>query len=226
MPLLLALLLLLPMASFAEGPLSIAAAANFRPTIERINTEFTARSGREVTLSSASTGILTSQAMYGAPYHLLLAADAEAPALLFAQGVGQQPFCYAVGQLALVGGPTEGLAESGRSLAIANPDTAPYGRAAQDVLARENFSPERKLVRGNNVLQAYQFWRSGTVDMALVSRSLAGAEGAPIPTRWHRELAQHALVLAQHPDLPAYLAWLRSDTVRSLILDSGYRPCP
>ena len=224
--LLLGLLVLSP--TSAASPLLVAVAANFRATLEDINALYLAAGGAPVRVSSASTGVLTNQALYGAPFHLLLAADAAAPALLAERGVAGEPFCFAVGQLALAGGTLAALADPARSVAIGNPETAPYGRAALEVLARPTFSPgrSRKLVRGNNVLQAYQFWRSGAVDLALVARSLVGEDGTPVPADWHQPLLQHGVVLREHPALAAYLAHLRSDRVRSLILDAGYLTCP
>ena len=221
------LLALLSTSLSAAEPLRIAVAANFRATLEEINLPFSATSGQRILLSSASTGVLATQVRHGAPFHLLLAADAEAPAALADQGLAA-PFCYALGRLALVGGDSDDLADPAHSVAIANPRTAPYGRAALEVLQRPAFAAgdRRKLVRGNNVVQAYQFWYSGAVDLALVALSQAGTAGNPIPADWHAPLEQHALVLAAHPALDAYLKWLRSDTVRSLILDAGYHTCP
>ena len=149
--------------------------------------------------------------------------------MLFHAGIGQQPFCYAIGQLVLVGqhGDLEKLAQPELSLAIANPATAPYGRAAMDVLQREAFREARgrKLVRGNNAVQAYQFWHSGAVARALVPRSLA-PEAPPIPQDWHQPLQQHAMILKESPAASALLQWLRRPEVRDQITGAGYLPCP
>jgi len=225
--LLLLTILTIPPAAWAE-PLRVAVAANFRATLELVNERYLDQGGGAVVISSASTGVLTTQAMHGAPYHLFLAADSAGPELLHKKGLGKTPFCYARGALALLGGMLEDLANGDLSLAIANPDTAPYGRAALAVIDRPEFAPgdQRKLVRGSNVLQAYQYWRSGTVDLALVARSLASSGGQAVPENWHPALIQSATVLRPHPELDAYLAHLRSDRVRSLILDAGYLTCP
>ena len=71
----------------AAPPLLVAVAANFRATLEEINALYAGAGGAPVQLSSASTGVLTNQALYGAPFHLLLAADADAPALLARRGI-------------------------------------------------------------------------------------------------------------------------------------------
>ena len=222
------LLLLLAWPLWAGDPLRIAVAANYRPAQEQSNAGFLEETGREVVLSSASTGVLFSQITHGAPFDIFFAADEESPAKLFAAGRGGEPFCYAVGRLVLAGGELAQLQDPQKSLAIANPATAPYGRAALEVLAREAFSAGsgRRLVRGSNVAQAYQFWHSGAVDLALVAAALAPTGATPVPPQWHRPLVQHAIVLTPGAGVDAYLKWLGSDRVRALISDAGYRPCP
>lgn len=227
-PVLLSLLLLLPLSATAAEPLRIAVAANFRGTLEAISARFQAETGQEVRISSASTGVLATQILHGAPFDLFLAADGQAPAALLQAGIGRTSECYARGELVLVGGSLDQLADPTSSAAIANPDTAPYGSAAVEILARPEFESgtERKLVRGSNVLQAYQFWRSGAVDLALVARALAPQAATAIPMTWYPPLEQHLLLIRESPAATAYLNWLRSDTVRSLILQAGYRSCP
>ena len=221
------LLLLLASPGWAGSPLRVAVAANFRHTLEQISTEFSARTGEQVVLSSASTGVLYSQITHGAPFDILFAADRATPARL--EDTPEAPFCYARGRLVLTGS-SQGLqllADASLSLAIANPKTAPYGRAAEEVLARPDFANAggRKLVRGSNVVQAYQFWHSGGVDLALVPRSLA-PDGESIPREWHQPIEQHAVLLRPSAAADAYLNWIRRDTVRALIQNAGYEPCP
>lgn len=228
MRILLLLLLALPLPTTAAEPLRLAVAANFRGTAEQINRQFTADTGIPVRLSSASTGVLATQILHGAPFDLFLAADRKAPLAILQAGLGSSHSCYALGKLALVGGKLTDLADAGRSLAIANPDTAPYGSAAAEVLGRPDFASatQRKLVRGNNVLQAFGFWRSGAVDMALVAASLAPESSVPVPAAWHKPLEQHLIALRPGPAVSAYLNWLRSDTVQALIMQAGYQSCP
>jgi len=215
----------------AAEPLRIAVAANFKPTLQILSERFQRESGIEVALSGASTGVLATQIEYGAPFDLFFAADRDTPATL--RDTLSRPaadlFCYARGSLVLAGADDlSALAQPGLSLAIANPSTAPYGRAALEVLARPEFAAgsARKLVRGTNVAQAYQFWRAGTVDLALLARSIAPAGAIPVPQIWHAPIEQYALVLRPGALVDAYLAWLRSDTVRALIMEAGYEPCP
>lgn len=228
---LLALLLALPV--LADQPIRVAVAANFKATLEQISARFEAQTGYQVVLSSASTGVLYSQIVNGAPFQLFFAADLASPQRLVASRAAttsQDMFCYAMGRLALAGGDgtLAQLADPQHSLAIGNPVTAPYGKAAMQVLERPRFKSgqARKLVRGNNVAQAYQFWYSGAVDLALVPLALAPDAAAPIPLGWHSPLAQYAVLLARDPAVDAYLKWIRSDTVRALIIEAGYQPCP
>lgn len=217
---------------WAGEPIRIAVAANFKPTLQKITEPFLANSGIVVTYSSASTGALTTQIVNGAPYDIFFAADSETTkTILAAPGHEQdQIFCYARGSLVLAGGngKLSALANPNLSLAIANPATAPYGRAAREVLARPEFSAGegRKLVRGNSAAQAYQFWEGGSVKMALLPRALVLTGATPIPSDWHGPLDQHAIVLRQNASVDAYLHWLRSDAVRAQIIAAGYDPCP
>ena len=217
---------------WAGEPIRIAVAANFKPTLQKITEPFLANSGIVVTYSSASTGALTTQIINGAPYDIFFAADSETTkTILAAPGHEQdQIFCYARGSLVLAGGngKLSALANPNLSLAIANPATAPYGRAAREVLARPEFSAGegRKLVRGNSAAQAYQFWEGGSVKMALLPRALVLTGATPIPSDWHGPLDQHAIVLRQNASVDAYLHWLRSDAVRAQIIAAGYDPCP
>lgn len=229
MRLLLFLAIFLALPARCDDLLRVAVAANFRATLEQLNQEFTAAGDIEIAISSASTGVLATQLLHGAPFDLFFAADAQHPGELQARGIGVEHFCYARGALALLGSDTlDALNNPDLSLAIANPQTAPYGRAAVDVLEREMFAAGRgrKLVRGNSVLQAYQFWYSGAVDLALVARSMAPGEHLVVPPDWYRPLDQHLLVLNESPAVTAYLGWFGSDRVRTQILKAGYNPCP
>jgi molybdate transport system substrate-binding protein len=225
------LLLVLLLAAHVEAvePVHVAVAANFRSTLAALNPDFESRTGYTVRLTSASTGILYSQIVHGAPFDLFLAADARAPRKLAQAGHGDT-FCYARGSLVLVGGSLDQLADPTLSVAIANPETAPYGEAARQVLSRKEFAAgeSRRLIRANNVAQAYQIWHVGGAPLALVARALARG-ATPIPNDWHMPLEQHAILLDRGSPREAVLAyseWLRSDRVRTLITESGYDPCP
>jgi molybdate transport system substrate-binding protein len=214
-------------------PLRVAVAANFRATAERAGAAFERETGTAVVLSSAATGMLYNQLRHGAPFDLFLAADADRPQRLAEAGVGLAASrqCYARGRLALLGGPLTALATPGQHVAIANATVAPYGAAAEAVLARPPFAGvERRLLRGASVQQAWQFHATGAADLALVARSLVG-DGETwdsIPADWHPPIEQQAIVVAggRETAAAAFLAWLTGPAARPILEQDGYDRCP
>jgi len=235
------MLLIGPQNSRADSPepLGIAVAANFRSTAVALAKEFEQRTLIPVRISSASTGVLSTQIRNGAPFDLLLAADAARPAGLRDDGYTRgEPRCYALGSLVLLGAPqlNAALADPRLSVAIANPRSAPYGAAALAVLTRPGFAgpEERRVVLGSNVQQAAQFFHSGATDIALLATAVAGERGLAIPRDWHPAIEQHAVVLEGHTDKEGrtgkeaaqdFLDFLGSDAARQVIISRGYEPC-
>ncbi len=230
-------LLLLLFAGSAPGNPSVhvAVATNFRPLLEQLNPQFETTTRYRVTMSSGATGALYHQIRSGAPFDIFLAADQRTPELLAEQfpAAVTRSQCYARGRLALVGEAANltALADPTLSLAIANPVTAPYGAAAEQVLSRPEFGTGagRKLVRGNNAMQAFQFWHTGGVDLALVPLSLAKEQALEIPAAWHAAIDQYALLLPGARDNQAavqYFEWLVNPTTQAAIAAAGYDPCP
>ncbi|MFT7321859.1 MAG: molybdate transport system substrate-binding protein [Congregibacter sp.] len=220
--------------SIAQEPASLrlAVAANFRAAAEQLGDHFTTNTGVPVQISSASTGVLVAQMRRGAPFDLLLAADQARPQALVDDGSSPGPaHCYALGSLVLLGADSmAALANPAKSIAIANPRSAPYGAAAMAILAREDFTSasERRIVRGSNVQQAMQFYSSGGAELALVARSLSPSSGLPIPTDWHSRIEQYAVVNArsQQPEnAQAFLDYLLSPEAAPVLTSLGYQPC-
>lgn len=223
------LLLVSGMRAVAE-PLRIAVAANFAATARKLSDDFQSNTGTPVSLSVASTGVLVTQILHGAPFHLFLSADVRGPSRLAAAGraVANSQHCYAIGKLVLLGGELADIGQDRARLAIANPETAPYGRAAMEVLSRAggNRINDDQLVRGSSVLQAYQFWVSGGAEQALVAASLAGDSGVTVPPQWHKPLEQHAILLTpEHTQAMVFLSFLKSGQAAATIIDAGYRAC-
>jgi molybdate transport system substrate-binding protein len=228
----------------AAGEVHAAVAASFAEPARELAAEFERRTGHRVLLSTGSTGKLYAQIAHGAPFEVFLAADAERPRRLEAEGlaVAGSRFPYALGRLALWS-PQPGrvdpagrvLAEgSFRHLAMANPKTAPYGAAARAVLERlglwERLSP--RVVQGEDVGQAYQFVASGGAELgflALAQIVAAGEEAGGsrwiVPTSLHPPIEQQAVLLARGADDPAakaFLGFLRGPSGRALVERSGY----
>jgi molybdate transport system substrate-binding protein len=181
----------LPQAAEKREPLRVAAAADLKFALDEIATRYRqVRPGIEVNVSSGSSGLFFAQLSNGAPFDLFLSADAVYPRRLAEDGIALpgSEFPYAVGRIVLWvrkesphAVETAGLgslrAGSIRRIAIANPDHAPYGRAAEGALRKYGLYDEvrSKLVFGQNASQTLQFAQTGAADAAIVPLSLASA---------------------------------------------------
>jgi molybdate transport system substrate-binding protein len=249
-----ALLLLLaatlpPRAGQAAEPrsLSVAVAANMKPAFEEIAARFQeANPGVEVRATYGASGIFFAQIANGAPFDLFLSADAGFPARVVAQGLAEgKVFTYAIGKLVVwvpkdsrVDLQRKGLQAlvdpSVRKVAIANPEVAPYGRAARTALERAGLlaTLQARIVTGQSVGQAAQFAESGSAQAAFLPLSLtlvpplsAAGRTWAVSSTSHEPIEQAGVVLrgARHPALARELAaFLRSEAVRGILLRNGY----
>jgi molybdate transport system substrate-binding protein len=225
---------------------AVAVAANFAAVHAELARRFEAGSGHTVTTSPGATGQLYAQIVNGAPFDVLLAADEERPRRLEEAGmaVAGTRFSYAIGRLVLYGPGLDSVRAGGQDLlvegaieriAIANPRTAPYGAAAEDVLARIGGRPavRKRVVRGESIGQAFQFVQSGAAELGFVA--LSQVVGRPptsywlVPTGLHGPIRQDAVLLARaanNAGARAYLAYLRGDEARGVIERFGYATEP
>ena len=225
--LLIAIMLSTRLNASAEPSIRIAVAANFAPTLDALAA--TVDQAPLFQASAGATGALATQILYGAPFDVFLAADYDRPQFLTNQGLSDQaPACYAQGQLLLVGADSLDRLQLGGRIAIANPDIAPYGRAAAEVLNR--FESPMQRITGANALQAYQFYLTGGVEFALIPASLSLSKGLRVPTEWHTPIEQFALIVADkdHPNYTharEFLDWLLSDDIQDTLSNQGYLEC-
>lgn len=245
-PLIAAMLILMGSGAQAEA-LRIAVASNFSIAMDELVEHFESLTGQAVRVSRASTGKLYAQIVNGAPFDILLAADAERPALLEAAGlaVDGSRFTYATGRLVLWSrDPRLASADcrealeapaSGR-VAIANPDTAPYGAAAREVLITLGLwgRLRDRLVTGESIGQTLQFVASGNASLGFVAAAQLGLENLPaaaclwqVPASLHSPIEQQAVLLrpaAEDLGAQAFLRFLRGAEARRIIVDNGYAP--
>jgi molybdate transport system substrate-binding protein len=211
--------------AWADDAPPVAAASDLKFALEAMAARFTAQTGRRVRLSFGSSGNFTQQIENGAPFQLFLSADEAFVFRLTRKGLTQgEGVPYAIGHIALFaprGSPVSvdadlrGLREAlaaGRlkRLAIANPDHAPYGRAARAALVHAGLWDEvqPRLVMGENAAQAMQFAASaaqgGIVARALVMAPEVSRLGTwvTIPQHWHADepLRQRMVLLRQAGD--------------------------
>ncbi|MGB1581498.1 MAG: molybdate ABC transporter substrate-binding protein [Nevskiales bacterium] len=224
--------------------LRIAVAANFAPTLKALVAGYNADrdSPVDVQVMVGSTGLLTAQLLSGAPYDMLFAADAQRPAALEEAGktLGP-PQTYAYGRLVLWGPDHQYkdarkrlLEGEFKHLAIGNPELAPYGAATRQVLQQLGLwsSIQNKLVRGENVGQAYRYVITERVDLGFVALSQVidqtrvAAEEAlwVVPANLHDSIEQQVVVLAgdQSEMATAFLEFCLSEAGRLIIQQAGY----
>ncbi|HLH09264.1 MAG TPA: molybdate ABC transporter substrate-binding protein [Terriglobales bacterium] len=167
----------------------VAAAADLNQVMPRIAERFERETGTKVKLSFGSSGNVFAQLKNGAPFDIFFSADMEYPTRLQSAGLGQPGSLheYAVGKIALWVPDNSPLNVSGglvvlnsphvRKIAIANPNHAPYGRAAVAALQHERLyeKVKDKLVLGENISQTFELVNSGNADIGIVALSLVMA---------------------------------------------------
>ena len=238
------LVLILPARVFAED-ITVAAAANVQFVLEELSQAFQKASGVSVKPVIGSSGKLTTQIENGAPFDLFLSADTEYPETIYQEGLAvSKPKVYAYGILILwtmkdidLSAGVKGLtAEQVRKIAVANPQTAPYGREAVNAIKYFKLYPalDRKLVYGENVSQVNQFVVSSAADVGFTAKSVVMAENMKGKGVWvevdrqsYRPMAQAVVLLAygqKHHGQAAqkFLDFLFTDTAREIFKKYGY----
>jgi len=216
-------------------------ASNFSSTARDISEQFAKETGFRVRITTASTGKLYAQILNGAPFDVLLAADAERPRRLETAGVGISGtrFTYALGALVLWSRQVDDCRDAlrrqdGGRIAIANPETAPYGEAAKSFLQQSGLwgSLGDRLVVGENISQTLHFAASGNAQLGFVARAQLQAPSLPpascswpVPETMHAAIDQQAILLRRGSDAEGakrFLEFLRSNAGRAIILRHGY----
>lgn len=235
---------LLPPHLARAGEVGVAVAANFTAPMRRIAQAFERDTGHKASLSFGSTGRFYAQVRAGAPFQVLLAADAATPQKLEREGLGVpgSRFTYATGRLVLwsatpglVDGAGQVLRDPGSGrIAIADPRLAPYGAAAMETMDNLGLltALRPRLVQGENIAQAWQFVSTGNAPLGFVALSqvmvdgrIDGGSAWIVPERLHAPIRQDAVLLATGKDnaaAAALLAYLRGDTARAIIRAHGY----
>jgi len=175
-------------AAAQAAPVQVAAASDLTLAFEELGTLFEARTGQKATFSFAASGALAKQLSQGAPFDLFAAASSSFVDTTVQAGAcdGTTKALYARGHLVAwskAGGPRLAtLADLRRPdiqhIAIANPEHAPYGKAAREALTRGGIWNDiaSKIVLAENVRQALQFAQTGNAEVAMVALSLVAKE--------------------------------------------------
>lgn len=249
--LLLSLLLILLVTSHAlaqqKKTIRVAAAADLMPLLPGIAQQYEKATGTHVEISFASSATLATQILNGAPMDLFLAADYDFPQKIVAARLADtpRPIPYARGALVLWArkdSPVQPISLATlknprlQRLAVANPNHAPYGRAAIAALTSMKLidALRPRFVVAENIAQTAQFAESGNAQAGLLSLTAASTEHfrklgtyVLIPSQSYPPLRQYAVVLlhtANRKAAHAFLSFLLSGKVQQQLAKQGLLP--
>jgi molybdate transport system substrate-binding protein len=219
---------------------NVAVAANFTEPSREIAQLFKSKTGDEAVLSFGSTGQFYTQITQAAPFQVFLSADQSTPKKLVDDGfaVADSLFTYAVGKLILfsrnaglmLGEQTLREAKFSK-IAIANPDTAPYGAAAVETMKALGVHDAlaSKIVQGDNIAQTFQFVDTGNAELGFVALSQViarqGGSRWVVPANLYRAIRQDAVLLKSgsgNQAARAFLAFLKGPEALAVIERYGY----
>ncbi|HUR59467.1 MAG TPA: molybdate ABC transporter substrate-binding protein [Opitutaceae bacterium] len=232
----------------AAETVAVAAASNLVYVLDDLHAEFQrTEPAVRLTKAAGSSGSLFAQIKHGAPFDVFLSADTEYPRQIVASGLGEAKSqrTFATGQLVLwtmrSDLDVDDIAAAVRhpsvkKIAIAQPQTAPYGRAAQAALEQLGgwADAQRKLVVGENITQTAQFVETGNADAGFVAQSLVASPRLATKGRWHAVPASlhagvsldHAAVLttrgATNAAARRYLDFLATPAAKKILRAHGY----
>jgi len=236
-----------------QAPLRIAAAADLQPVLPPILEEFHQSTGIQAQATYQASAALTTQILNGAPFDLFLSADLSYPKRLIDAGVADTagspdsstPIPYARGALVLWTRkdghwPNPSLATlrdpALQRLAIANPDRAPYGRAAIAALTSLKLIDTLKprFVTAENISQTAQFAETGNADAGLISLTSAKTAHLEsigsyfvIPGDLYPPIEQGAVIVSnstQRQNAHKFLDFLLSPQIQQQLAKSGLTP--
>lgn len=241
-------LTVLPFASpvIQAQEIRVAAAADLRFGMQELAGQFEKRAGTAVKITYGSSGNFYSQLQSGAPFDVFFSADVDYPKQLAAAGAGEPgTLCiYAIGRIAIwmpISAKPD-LARKGwdalldpsvQRIAIANPEHAPYGRAAVAALQKAGIYERIKteLVFGENISQAAQFVQSGNAQAGILAMSLAVSPAMKdgklweVPSNLYPPIEQAAIVMKNarnKESAKSLLNFVKSPTGREILLKNGF----
>jgi molybdate transport system substrate-binding protein len=232
--------------AWQTAPLTIAAASDLQAVMPGLTSRFERESGISVRVSFGSSGNFFAQIQNGAPFDLFFSADVDYPKRLVSSGHadGATLTPYATGRLVVWSRKSTGIDVARglavledsrvRRIAIANPEHAPYGRAAVAALRAAHVydAVAAKLVLGENISQTAQLADSGNADAAIIALSLAlgpalRASGVyeEISASTHPPIEQAAVVVRASKNTAAakrFLTFISQPDVQQLLRRNGF----
>jgi molybdate transport system substrate-binding protein len=219
----------------------LAVASNFAETMTVITKQFENKTNHTVNLTFGSTGKHYAQIINGASFDAFFAADTSRPKRLENEAIAlpDSRFTYAIGKLVLWSPKLNYVDSQGkilehgtfRYLAIANPKLAPYGKAAQQILQYRGLwtTFRKRLVRGENIGQTYQYVMSGNAELGFVAYSQVKRPDHPltgsvweVPNNLYTPIKQQAVLLKDNAVAREFLLFIRSEEILKIIHEYGY----
>jgi molybdenum ABC transporter molybdate-binding protein len=212
--------------------INIAVASNFEPFITEIIKKYKNKfkTTYELNIISGSSGQLTSQILNGAPFDLFLSADEDKPLKIYNELTKNSlpPTVYAIGKLSLwipngvKNSDCSNQLNNIKSLAIANPEIAPYGKLASKLITKLNIQTP-KIVTTSNVNQAFLYTKETYTEAGFVPYSsliLHQVKSGCIEVFNSLELKQSMILL--NPSAKSFYDYILSEDIQKYILESGY----
>jgi molybdate transport system substrate-binding protein len=229
---------------------TVAAASDLTFAMKEIAAQYEKATGCSVQLSMGSSGNFLTQIENGAPFDVFFSADIAYPRKLEAEGLAApgSTYLYAIGKIVLwarndshvnVSKGFSALQDSSVSkIAIANPEHAPYGRAAEEALRKAGVydSVKSRLVLGENISQAAEFVESGNADAGILALSLVlsptikdKGRSWNIPENLYAPIEQGAVVVLSSKNREGaknFLEYIKLPATVALLARYGFAPPP
>jgi molybdate transport system substrate-binding protein len=227
-------------------PVRVAVAANASFVLKKLAAEYKKKTGITIEVISGSSGKLATQIKNGAPYDIFLSADMEFTDAVYKAGFAlTRPKVYAMGSL-IIGSATGASLKSwkqlvssntGGKIAIANPQLAPYGKAAQQALQKLKLydAARPRLVFAESISQVNTYILKKAVDLGFTTESLVYELPAPTAFKWVRvdassysALKQGAVLLkyaknGNYDNARGFYSYLFSAEAKSTFMHFGYK---
>lgn len=235
---------LLTSTSLLAQQIKVAAAANLQAVISVLQKDFKQKTGCDIEPILGSSGKLVAQIKTGAPFDVFLSADMGFPEALYKDGFATKaPAVYALGNLIICSNRDLGFVRWERILltplikkiAIANPDVAPYGKAAAALLTKKGIldNVKSKMVYGESISQVNTYITTGVVSVGFTTQALVKDPANKTQLYWklidpksYAPIQQGVVILkhgAANPDAEKFYRYLLSADAKKIFEQYGYR---
>ena len=224
--------------------IKIAVAANLQSVIKVLARDFKQRTGIEIEPIVGSSGNLVAQMKNGAPFDVFLSADMTFPEALYKDGLStREPVVYARGLLIICSNQDVGfenwehllLTDRIKKIAIANPKTAPYGKAAEETLKDKGILDDinGKIVTGESISQVNTYITTGAADAGFTTQALVKDPALKIKLYWklidqktYSPIEQGMVLLkrsANNKNAVKFYRYMMTAPVKKILENYGYK---